>query len=437
MPLLPTSDQVLALAPDAQISGAARGLASPQKWRTLGLNDEAAWGECAGSGQQPYQVLAQVAGLAFHCSCPSRKRPCKHALALLLLIAKHAPPSTAEMPEWAAERLAAFKRRPRAADAPETPRSRNKTTATQTSARRETRVAAGMESLSLWLADLVRRGLAAAQTQPPRFWEGMAARLVDAQAPGAARLVRALGGLPASGPAWPERLTAGLGQLHLLVEGYARLESLPADLQADVRAKLGFTLQHEALLKEAGVRDRWQVLGWRVEEEDRLRARRVWLWGERSQRPALVLSYAAPGQALDTRLVPGTALEAELVFFPSAFPLRALLKPAGAAEALGRLPSQTGIAGAAAAYGGALARSPWIENFPAAIDAATPVRLNGAWWVRDAAGDGWPLATDFTAAWSLLALSGGTTVPMFGEWDGESFWPLSVWAEGRLVMLDG
>jgi len=436
MPLLPTSDQVLALAPDAQISGAARGLASPQKWLTLGLNDEAAWGECTGSGQQPYQVLAQLAGPAFHCSCPSRKRPCKHALALLLLIAKQAPPSSAEAPDWVRERLAVFNRRPRAADALETPRPPTKTDATQTAARRETRVAAGMDELSLWLADLVRRGLAAAQTQPPRFWESMAAHLVDAQAPGAARLVRALGGLPASGPAWPERLTAGLGQLHLLVEGYARLDSLPADLQADVRARLGFTLQHDALLKEPGLRDCWQVLGRRVVEEDRLRAQRVWLWGERSQRPALILSYAAPGQALDTRLLPGTALQADLVFFPSAFPLRALLKSAGAAERLDRLPSHIGVARAAAVYGGALARNPWIESFPAAIDAVTPVRLDDAWWVRDAAGDGWPLAPDFTAAWSLLALSGGTPRPVFGEWDGEAFWPLSAWADGRLVLLD-
>ena len=436
MPLLPTSDQVLALAPDVQISGAARGLASPQKWLTLGLSDEAAWGECPGSGQQPYQVLAQLAGLAFHCSCPSRKRPCKHALGLLLLIAKQAPPSSAEAPAWVRERLAVFNRRPRT-DATERPRPRSKTTATQTAARRETRVAAGMDELSLWLTDLVRRGLAAAQTQSPRYWESMAAHLVDAQAPGAARLVRTLGGLPASGPAWPERLTAGLGQLYLLVEGYARLNSLPADLQADVRARLGFTLQHEALLKEPGVRDRWQVLGRRVEEEDRLRAQRVWLWGERSQRLALVMSYAAPGQALDTRLLPGTALEAELVFFPSAFPMRALLKSAGTAETLDRLPSQTGIARAAAAHGGALARNPWIEYLPVAIDAVTPVRLNGAWWVRDAAGDGWPLAPDFTAAWSLLALSGGTPRPVFGEWDGEAFWPLSALAEGRLVLLDG
>jgi hypothetical protein len=117
--------------------------------------------------------------------------------------------------------------------------------------------------------------------------------------------------------------------------------------------------------------------------------------------------------------------------------LRALLKSAGVVEPLDRLPSQAGLAQAAAAYGGAVACNPWIEHFPASIDAVTPVRINDTWWVRDAAGDGWPLASDFAAAWPLLAVSGGTPVPVFGEWDGEGFWPLSVWADGRLVLLDG
>jgi hypothetical protein len=439
MPLLPASSQVLALAPDAQISGAARGLAYLNKWTALGLNEGVVWGECRGSGERPYQVVVLLAGLTFHCSCPSRKRPCKHALALLLLALDHSQSikNNDEAPAWVQERLVARKRADRANELPKQTRTAHPTeSGSATTQRRMARVAAGLDELSLWLGDLVRRGLAAAQTQPPRYWDGMAARLVDAQAPGAARLVRALGGMPASGAAWPERLMAGLGQLQLLIEAHKRLDLLPPDLQADVRAVLGQSLNHEALLQEAGVHDRWQVLGRRVEEEDRLRAQRVWLWGEATKRTALILSYAAPGQSLDTRLLLGTRLDAELVFFPSAFPLRALLKAAGAAKPLDQLMGQSTFAAAAAAYADAVACNPWIERYPAVLSTATPVCLDGAWWLRDAVGAGWPIATAFGGVWSLLALSGGEPLPVFGEWDGEAFWPLSAWADGRLAILE-
>jgi hypothetical protein len=302
-------------------------------------------------------------------------------------------------------------------------------------AEREAKIAAGLHELCVWLADLVRQGLAGAQAQPPRFWDAMAARLVDAQAPGLARLVRELGSLAASGPGWPERLTERLGQLHLLLEGQRRLDQLPPETRADLRALVGYTVNQEALLAAPGQRDDWAVLGRRVEDEDRLRVQRTWLWGCATGRAALVLSFAAPGQSLDTSLVPGTQVEAEVVYFPSAYPLRALVKLARSARPLKSLAGYNRLAEAAAAYGRALAQQPWLARFAAPLAGLTPLRLDGAWWVRDAAGQGWPLAPDFEAAWQLLALSGGAPLPLFGEWDGDHYWPLSGWVGGRLVTL--
>src|SRR5690348_14248275 len=56
--------------------------------------------------------------------------------------------------------------------------------------KREGRIESGLAQLEAWLADLVSQGLVAARTQPPQYWAQMAARLVDAQAPGVARRVR-------------------------------------------------------------------------------------------------------------------------------------------------------------------------------------------------------------------------------------------------------
>src|SRR5260221_12147944 len=84
-----TTEQVLALAPDAASAKAGQGLANPGKWVSLGRGGRSVWGECQGSGQTPYRTQADLSGPAFHCSCPSRKFPCKHGLGLPLIFAGH------------------------------------------------------------------------------------------------------------------------------------------------------------------------------------------------------------------------------------------------------------------------------------------------------------------------------------------------------------
>src|SRR5690349_13827174 len=44
------------LAPDAAAVKAAQGVAKPAKWQSSGHNERLLWGECRGSGANPYQV---------------------------------------------------------------------------------------------------------------------------------------------------------------------------------------------------------------------------------------------------------------------------------------------------------------------------------------------------------------------------------------------
>jgi len=102
-----TPDQILSLAPDDASAKAAKGLLAPAKWPTLGCNETAIWGECQGSGSKPYQVSIDLGGPTFKCTCPSRKFPCKHGLAVYLLRAQKEAAFTAhEPPPWVAEWLA-------------------------------------------------------------------------------------------------------------------------------------------------------------------------------------------------------------------------------------------------------------------------------------------------------------------------------------------
>ena len=92
---------MLALAPDAAVAHAARGLAVPTTWSNLGSDDVGVWGLYRGTSAEPYEVMVDRAGPAWRCSCPSRKVPCKHTLGLLLLWAEGNVPTTVR-PERAA-----------------------------------------------------------------------------------------------------------------------------------------------------------------------------------------------------------------------------------------------------------------------------------------------------------------------------------------------
>jgi hypothetical protein len=333
MPFQLTTEQILALAPDASAAKAGKDLANGRKWQNLGVSEVGVWGECQGSDEEPFRT-------------------------------------------------------------------------------------------------------AAAQTQPGGFWDGPAARLVDAQAPGLARRVRALAGIPHSGGDWPGRLLGELGLLHLAVAGYGRLETLPPEVQADVRAVVGWTQGQDEVLTGEPLRDEWLVLGQRVGEDDKLRVQRTWLWGRTSGRAALVLHFAAAKQPLDTSLVVGTRLDADLTFFPSAYPLRALVKARHApAVPLDDLPGYPSIAAGLAAYSAGLAAYPWLDLFPLPLAAVVPIRAGEGWAVRDAAGQVLPLSPRFARGWPLLALCGGHPLGLFGEWDGAVLRPLGAWVGGRYYLL--
>jgi hypothetical protein len=433
-----SAEQVIALAPDASAAQSSRGLAQAGPWLRLEQAPSALWGECQGSAAQPYRVAVDLDGPAFLCSCPSRKRPCKHALGLLLLYTDQPEGfGQAALPGWASDWLAS-RARQHLPPPPTSPAVRNEPDAAaqaRRQAQREAKIAAGLNELDLWLSDLVRRGLAHAQEQPPRYWDHMAARLVDAQAPGLARRLRDLAGLPGTGAGWQERLAEQIGRLYLLMEGYRRQAAQSPEARADLRAGVGWAMSQELVMAEPGVRDHWLVLGQRIEQEERLRARHTWLWGQSTGRAALLLDFAASGQDLEPGFPPGLDADLTLAFYPGAYPLRAVVKHKHAVQTQKAMQGYANLASAAAAYGRALARNPGLETFPVALADVRLCAHAERLWVRDRAGEAWPLSLRFAAYWRLQALSGGQPVGVFGEWDGHTLWPLSVWAGGRLVPL--
>ena len=79
-------DAVLARCPDAKAVAASKKTAAISNWSELGRAGELAWGVCTGGRR--YQVAVDLGRALVHCECPSRKRPCKHGVALMLLCAR-------------------------------------------------------------------------------------------------------------------------------------------------------------------------------------------------------------------------------------------------------------------------------------------------------------------------------------------------------------
>ncbi|MDC0714862.1 SWIM zinc finger domain-containing protein [Stigmatella sp. ncwal1] len=435
-----TSEQALALAPDTSVASAGQKLATGQSWQGLGRNERAAWGECKGSAL--YQVRVDLADLSSKCSCPSRKFPCKHAVGLLLLAAAErlpagVPPAWVE--EWLSRRTAASERKAkREAPGTQAPAPVDPEAQSRRAADRHERVRQGVEALSLWMEDLVRQGFAGLEAETAA-WNTQAARLVDAQAPGLAAQVRQLAVLPGSSPHWPRTMLERLGRLALATEGWRKLEQLPPLLAADLRALVGIPLREEDVIARGErLTDRWVVIAQEVEDSERVRTQRTYLLGTTQGRTALLLQFAAgPGAHFTERFLPGTAFDAELVFWPSAAPQRAkLLERQGEVHPwTGALPSLT-PEGLCQRFAQELSQQPFHEQTAALLGQVIPVLdAEGRVWLQDAAGKA--LRAGACDTWRLLALSGGHPLDVFVEWDGEETRPLSARVQERLYALGG
>ncbi|WP_425830442.1 SWIM zinc finger family protein [Streptomyces fractus] len=457
-----TTDQVLALAPDAASRKAGSRLGGPGPWSGTGSSagaedsDEGAvWGLCKGSGSKPYQTVVDIggggsgaAGPGYKCSCPSRKFPCKHALGLLLLWAggDTQVPAGQSPPEWAEPWLAgrrkrADSRQPAASAAGPGSAPADPEAARRRAERRAQRITAGATELEQRLADLLRGGLAQAEQSGYGLWEETAARMVDAQAPGLAARVRELGAIPASGPGWPVRLLEACALLHLLDQGWLRRDALPDDLAATVRSRVGLPASD----REPPLRDRWLVLSQYDTADGHLTTRRIWLHGTRSARTVLLLSYGAAGRAPALALPPGRTLDAAVSAYPGAGTLRAELgeqftSPEVMPDAI--CPSGVDVTAGLAAYGAALAADPWLESWPVTLAEVIPTRTpDGHWQLADSEGkSALPLTAHAAASpglWRLVAVSGGTPVPVFGECGPSGFRPLTTWepTQNHLVPL--
>lgn len=420
-----TAEEVLAAAPRAAVAALARRWASPARFVELGQDADGAWGRFG--EEEPWWVMVGADG-AGQCGCAQPDRPCAHLLALALLRCTRAEelptaPPPEEVTRWRSRRT----RAPRKGPDPRRVQAR------------EERVSAGLAQLRLWMCDQARAGLASLEARPSQHWELPAARLTDAQARGLADRVRRLGALPGSGPDWAERTAQELGRLALICHAWERREALDPERRRDLETVVGFTTRVDEVLAAPGLPDRWAVVGRALEELDHppILSRRTWVLGEDSGRFGLLLHFAPRGQPMRPAPEPGQVVAAPLHAYPGRSGQRVEL-------GLATQPPTplTTLAGGAAdvpalldQLADSLARQPWVDQHPALLHGATPVPSAEGWALQDRSGARLPLQAG--EHWTLLALSAGRPLSVFGEWDGRALGPLGALADGRFVDLEG
>lgn len=445
-----TLSKVEEIAPDQSSLAAARKLLKLQSWPTLASDDAGlVWGECQGSGSLPYRVVLSELDLGYKCTCPSRKFPCKHVLALMWMRAENGRFGKASQPDWVSDWLA----RRRGATASKTsgpeqskpkvaiftpeqelaadPKAEARAAAQRERIRaeREAAILVGLEQLDRWIIDQVDRGLAAFAPVAQEQCRLLARRLADAKASGLAgrveRLPADLFGLPE--PMRADFLIEKLGELHLIAEAYRRQSELSEELRADVRLAVGWTITREALLAEPQAlraRGRWMVLATINEvQPDKLRRLETWIarmgQGDAIQFAVLMDFMPASLGAVSTSYSPGETFEADLAFYPSAAPLRAIVvEQIGSAAKDGHWSAPPhDVAKAVDIYEAKLAVRPWLNEYPLAVHDAVVARTQDG-LVLTHAGGGSMLPIKTKEDDMVLPLVGVEGIDAFGIWDG-------------------
>jgi hypothetical protein len=186
--MIPIDDAYVdAAAPNADAAKNGRGLVLKNKLANLHVSDDGTllFGECQGSGKQPYLVSCDFARPdqpTYRCSCPSRQFPCKHCLGLLYAFAQKKPFTPAAVPaDLQAKREKLATRAEKKAVEPETPKQVNQAAL----AKKIKAQLAGIDVLETLTHDLARLGIGNMNAKLAAEMGKQANQLGDAYLPGA------------------------------------------------------------------------------------------------------------------------------------------------------------------------------------------------------------------------------------------------------------
>lgn len=414
-----TPDQITAIVPDAASLKAGRDLGTPRKWVSVGGDDEVLWGLAMGSGKEPYQTRVRLGDLATKCSCPSRKFPCKHAIGLMFLATSQPVALTQkERPPWVVEWLVAHAAREQKTEArtlEKESKPLDEKAAAKRQAKKDDRVAEGVQLLQKSILDLTREGLASGNARDAAAWENLAKRMVDSQMPGLAGTLRRVADTVLRDTDVDRELPFELGRLHLLLKTFSSDKAQQEPLRAEILGQLGVRIGTDEDKGET-VEDRWFVAGRKVEERDRLITSSTWIFGEKSRRWGRVLRFAPVMQAMVDPWPLGATVGTSVKFQPGLYPGRAIPEGDGHATVSGvPSPHENGLETLLHRFSSALAQNPFLRMLPFFIPLRPGADLLS---LVDSAGHALPWRATSDLAFRVECICAGNLTPICGEWNG-------------------
>lgn len=428
-------DNIRKLSKDNLTYSRARGIYYANKWQSLGGNERLIWGYYP--IRENYRVLSVVdlTGPHLFCSCRTKIKPCKHALALLLQLEQRSDSFfiTQEVPEDVIAMQSshnASKKQRRSAHELEADiqHQRNE-------AKRMELMQAGVKQLENYLKDVVKIGLSNVVEGNTLILENLALQMTDAKMGGIAKKIRMYLQLPDEINKEQELISL-IGQLYLFARSFKKINFQEPHRATFLKGYAGWHQKKEELLLQSGLKDNWIVLGIKEGVEENLRYRKVWIQGLSSGRYAYLLDYSWGGQPYERSYHFLNVFESELVYYPGKAVFRALPKSYQISKQQPqKLAGFSNFAVLLDNYAQSIAANPWLYSLPALLGRLVPFEKDSIYYLSDQDGNVLHLNVDEGTFWKLMAISGGHPIPIFGEWDGKAFLPLSTKDGKRWILL--
>jgi len=420
-------EQVQRLSPSTLTFERATKIAKASRWRKLQRSGTRFCGECRTSGATNYRVAIQVDSRDYYSNSPAAEKPDKYiiALALLTLQDEEAFAEKESLPQWVED---GFSRKASSTSAVDKAKDRAR--------QQEKRISSmtdGVQELQAWLLDRARRGLAELQQQDQSYWEQFASRMTDYKLGSIANRIRRMADYRLRSD-WAQYLTSEVADLYLFAQAFQQLDELDEPLQQELLSLGGYNFKKKDLLTQSGQRDHWMILSLITGEDEKLRFRRTWVWGQESQGTALLLDFVFGNGPFEQRWQFGHVFEGELIYYPGPVPQRALVKDYRLVQRQFSLQGFADHEAMLQAFAKNLGQNPWLRSIPAGLEWVVPARTEQQMVLVDQQQRALP-TVESEATWTLLALAAGQPVFVFGEWDGALFHPLSTVVGGRLLQL--
>lgn len=190
----------------------------------------------------------------------------------------------------------------------------------------------GLKELRKWIYDLLSNGISTLVHGADEPWESLAVRMVDYKLGGVAGYLRKMIIRDDKQliEEWYFEIVKLIAYLDALITGFQKSRNQGKVPSIDVLRACGVTFKKEDVKKvQKGLLDCWRVVYLETDSNEYVEYSKLYLWGKKTNRLALVLDFKgrdSRGELPWYLIRQDVQFEAELFFYPSAFPVRGFLE---------------------------------------------------------------------------------------------------------------